>query len=104
MKKRSSRFVRVPALALIVVLMLQGSALAEQPEPRGNGVVRALAIGFDLVVLRPLAVAALVVGAAMLPPVALMASPGGMEGLREASELFVTEPFQEAFQRPLGDF
>lgn len=40
----------------------------------------------------------------MLPVVALLASPGGMEPIREATELFVTEPYEDAFKRPLGDF
>ena len=108
MKKRSRRLIRTPALALVAMLMLQGSAIAAEPAPtptpRENRFEHAAAIGFDVVILRPLAVAAFVVGAALFGPVALMALPGGEERLREAQELFVIEPFQEAFQRPLGDF
>lgn len=110
MKNRSSRFVWIPVLALIAVLVLQGSAIAQEsesapaPAPAENRFVNGAAIGFDVVVLRPLAVVTLVVGAVMLPVAALMSSPGGMEPIREATELFVTEPYDEAFKRPLGDF
>ena len=100
--------VRTPALALIAILMLQGSAIAQEstptPAPEENRFAHAAAIGFDVVILRPLATVAFVVGAALFGPAALMALPGGEERLREAQELFVFEPFQEAFRRPLGDF
>ena len=107
MQKRSSRWVRVPVLVLLAVLMLQGSAIAREDsesEPTESRSARVAAVGFDAVFLRPLAVVTLVVGAAMLPVAALLASPGGMEPIREATELFVTEPYEEAFKRPLGDF
>lgn len=106
MKNRSSRFVWIPVLALIAVFVLQGSAIAQESEsaPAENRFANGAAIGFDVVVLRPLAVVTLVVGAVMLPVAALMSSPGGMEPIREATDLFVTEPYEAAFKRPLGDF
>ncbi len=109
MRKRSSRFVRAPVLALIVVLLLQGSAIAQAGafEPAQNPFVHGLAIGFDVVLLRPLAVATLVIGAVLFPPAALMAvvaGKGAKERVSEATELFVIEPFDDAFRRPLGDF
>jgi hypothetical protein len=111
MRKRSNRFVRTSLLALIAVLMLQGSAIAQELTP-GAGrphspFVHGVAIGFDVVILRPLATVTLVVGAALLAPAAAMALVGGKgakERVSEATELFVTEPFDEAFRRPLGDF
>jgi len=92
---------------LLAVVMLQGSAIAREDsgsEPTESRSARVVAVGFDAVVLRPFAVVTLVVGAAMLPFAALLASPGGMEPIREATELFVTEPYEEAFKRRLGDF
>ncbi len=109
MRKRSSRFVRAPVLALIVVLLLQGSAIAQAQvvEPVQNPFVHGLVIGFDVALLRPLAVVTLVIGAVLFPPAALMAvvaGKGANERVSEATELFVIEPFDEAFRRPLGDF
>ncbi len=111
MRKRSSRFVHAFVLALIAVLMFEGSAIAEgstsgSGRPQ-NSFVQAFAIGFDVVVLRPLAAVTVVVGTALFVPAALIALVGGKgskERVSEATELFVTEPFEEAFRRPLGDF
>lgn len=61
MQKRSSRWIRVPALVLLAVLMLQSSAVAREKaesEPTESRYAHVAAVGFDAVVLRPLAVVA----------------------------------------------
>lgn len=73
-----------------------------------NPFVHGFAIGFDVVILRPLATVTLVVGAVLLfapaAAIALVAGKGAKERVSEATELFVIEPFDEAFRRPLGEF
>ena len=60
--------------------------------------------GFDLVILRPLGLVAVAVGAVAFVPAALITAPNGRDGIQSALELFVTEPAKNVFQRPLGDF
>jgi hypothetical protein len=59
---------------------------------------------FDCTVLRPLGFAATLVGGAFFLPAALLTSPGGMESIEDAYEIFVTTPVEHTFKRPLGEF
>jgi hypothetical protein len=66
--------------------------------------VSPLAAGVDLVVMRPLGLAAALVGAVLFVPVAIVSAPQGKDGLRDAFELFVNAPMRNVFVRPLGEF
>ena len=59
---------------------------------------------FDFTVLRPLGFAATLVGGAFFLPAALLTSPGGMESIEDAYEIFVTSQVEYTFKRPLGEF
>ncbi|MEE8166125.1 MAG: hypothetical protein V3T64_11190 [Myxococcota bacterium] len=59
---------------------------------------------FDVVLLRPLGLLRLVIGAAFFVPAAVVASPGGFDSIEEALELFVLVPAEDLLERPLGDF
>ena len=87
-------------VAAIAGLLLPTGAHAE-PEmgsPSPGSVV------FDVVLLRPLGLLRLVIGAAFFVPAAVVASPGGFENIEEALELFVLAPAEDVLERPLGDF
>jgi len=116
---------RVAVATLIAGLLLPAPLRAQAPAPAdpqptstpaaeldagspGPGLANQLAggfaIGFDLVVLRPLGVVATVVGAALFVPVAAISAAGGREALEEAYDLFIAVPAKSVYQRPLGDF
>lgn len=63
-----------------------------------------LAIGFDVLVLRPLGAVATAVGAVLFVPAALLAAPNGSEALQEARETFITVPAESVYKRRLGEF
>ena len=59
---------------------------------------------FDCMVLRPLGFATVLIGGAFFLPAALLTSPGGMDSVEYAYEIFVTSPVEDTFKRPLGEF
>lgn len=61
-------------------------------------------VGLDALLVRPLAAARVVVGAAFLVPAAILSSPGGRDAIEGAYEIFLREPAEYAFGRKLGDF
>jgi hypothetical protein len=105
MSERARRRLRGAAItAAVAGLLLPGSAYGLPPEPAGREISAQAAAGFDVVILRPLGLAALVIGAASFVPVALISAPGGKDSFQAALELLVTGPANFVFQRPLGDF
>ncbi len=115
MKKRARARIGaavVVGVAMVASFVLAVSARAQtQPEaqlqtqepiePRGlNPAVGA----FDVLVVRPLAAAALPVGVAFFVPAALLAAPGGKDSIGQALEFFVRAPARYVFTRPLGEF
>ena len=69
-----------------------------------GGVVKPLEIGMDVLVVRPLAISTLVVGAAMLVPALLISAPDLTTTMDEALENFILIPYEDAFERELGEF
>jgi hypothetical protein len=72
------------------------SEVAEQPDRNFDQLV-------DLVILRPAGLASIVVGGVFFVPAALMASPSGMRGVRDAWNHFVAPSVERTFNRPLGE-
>jgi len=99
---------RAAVVTLIGGLLLSASAQAATPEPvetqTTNLWVTGAKASFDVVILRPLGLIALVVGAGAFVPTAVVASPMGWDGIEPAMNFFVVEPAKQVFQRPLGDF
>jgi len=62
------------------------------------------AVTLDVLLLRPLGAAGLVVGSCLFLPAALLTSPGGATPLGEAYERFVRIPYAYVFSRGLGEF
>jgi len=95
--------------------LLPASPLRAQPDPQqatppaaepsllGSRLERGFAVGFDAVVVRPLRVSALAIGAAAFVPAALLSSPGGWTHIRSVYDVFVSAPAEAAFGRRLGD-
>ena len=69
-----------------------------------SGAPSPAAVVFDAVLLRPLGLVRTVIGAAFFVPAAVVTSPGGLDSIEEALELFVLVPAKDVFERPLGDF
>ena len=95
---------RAVAATLLAALLLPAQALAQaagEPTETPPGVV---VMGLDLVLTRPLGLCAVLVGAVLFVPTAIVTAPMGRDGLEEAWELLVTVPTSSVFQRPLGEF
>ncbi|MAG29597.1 MAG: hypothetical protein CL908_01735 [Deltaproteobacteria bacterium] len=90
--------------ASTILLAATPSTAADGFRWDGSQAQRAVSQGVDAVIVRPLAAARVVVGAALLVPAALLASPGGREGIDGAYEIFIEEPVTYAFVRKLGEF
>ena len=71
-------------------------------EETANASQRVADSAFDLILLRPLSGAALVVGSAFFVAAAPFVAP--FEGLRSAWGTFVYAPYDYAIKRDLGDF
>ena len=94
---------RAAVATLLLALLLPGDALA-QPEAPENTAVEIAGKALDLVIVRPLGFTALVAGALLFVPTALITAPTGRHGIQEAWELMVAVPAENVFQRPLGSF
>jgi hypothetical protein len=112
MSERTKSNARAAFMTLVAALLLPANARAiapEEAEPQGpnpfvSGLVTGLEIGFDVLILRPLGLVTMAVGAGAFVPAALIASPMGRDGIEPALSIFVTDPAKHVFQRPLGDF
>ena len=88
----------VVALIASVVLCAQATPAAAVPPSAHAG-----EIVMEVLVLRPLGLARIVVGAPFFA-IALPFVVFREEGVREAWNLFIDEPIENAFERRLGDF
>jgi len=104
MRERTSRSLRAAAVTLIAAFLLPSAAHADMHEESQARRTNPAAAAFDVVVLRPLGLAALAIGSALFVPVAVLTAPSGKDGLKPALEIFVAEPARNVFTRPLGDF
>lgn len=102
----------VSALALLSTTMA-GPARAEAGDDDVSAPERALMTGLDLTIIRPLAALRAGVGAAILVPASILASPSCLVNLVNGAdcrpvfeapyEVLVGEPADYAFNRKLGD-
>lgn len=85
-------------LVLAVALLAPASARAETDLTFYAGAA------FDLTVLRPLGLVTTAVGVGLFVPAALVTAPNGWDSIQEAWRRFVTEPAQNVYVRPLGEW
>ena len=105
----------VAALSALAVLStgMAGPARAEDGDDSVSAPERALMTGLDIAIIRPLAAIRAGVGAVVLVPAAILASPGCLVNLVNGAdcrpifeapyEVLVGEPADYAFNRKLGD-
>ena len=108
MSERTRSILRAAVVTLFAALLLPVNACAQTAHTQTEQAIDSpsphpAAVGFDVVILRPLALAALVVGAVAFVPVALLTAPNGRDSVEAAMEIFVTGPAHDVFRRPLGD-
>jgi hypothetical protein len=84
-------------------LLLSAQVRAEE-QPQAGAVARIANAAFDLVILRPVGLVVVAVGAAAFVPVVILSSPGGRDSIKEAADRFVIGPGKYVFVRPLGEF
>jgi len=102
MRERIRAGTRAAVVTLIAGLLLPANAQAqEEVETRSPNTGLVV---FDVMVLRPLGLVALAVGAGAFVPAALLTAPNGREGIETALGIFVTGPANHLLHRPLGDF
>lgn len=99
MKPGRTRMLRMLAAMLLVVLV-NSPALAVERGPVAGATAGGMII--DLIVLRPLGLAATVIGGAVYIVSLPFSLAGGNAG--QAGRKLVGEPAQFTFVRPLGDF
>jgi hypothetical protein len=84
-----------------MLMTAPSSASADWQNSRGADIA---ASTLDVVIVRPLAAAKVVIGAALLVPAAILSAPNGREGYEGAYEVLVAVPAEFAFDRKLGEF
>ena len=62
------------------------------------------AVTFDILVLRPVAAASMLIGLGAMVPATVLTAPGGLVAIEEAWDVFVANSAKDLATRPLGDF
>ena len=88
------------ATSSVLLFSAQPSAAAFEGSKAEDVIAKAV----DATIIRPLSVVRLAIGAALLVPAGIFASPSGLEGLQTAYDVLVVGPREYAFDRKLGDF
>ena len=107
-----SRRIATASLAASVTACLATSVLAaspaaafDMPEINWEG-SRAQDVSMktlDVLIVRPLATARVLVGSILFVPTAIASLPMGEEGVSGAHEVFIEIPMEYAFKREMGD-
>jgi hypothetical protein len=91
------------ALALCSIPVFQAQAL-ETPKFL-QPAVKPMEIGFDVMIVRPLSITTVIIGAALFVPAFILSAPNfGSNSYDDMVETFITIPYESTFNRPLGDF
>ena len=87
-------------MVILLLLLSAAPALAEEPD---SSTWRSVSFqAYDVLLLRPLGLASLIAGAGFFALGAPLVAPFGDVG--PIRELYIEEPFEFTFRRPLGDF
>lgn len=87
----------------LILLVAQPSMAIADFKWEGSTAEHVLAQTVDVVLIRPLALLRVAVGAAIFLPAALVTAPGGRTNIEEVYDIFVAESVDYAFRRKLGD-
>lgn len=98
--------IRKAALGALLVLVLGASpsAAKEQDDRRPLDWGRPFTIAFDMLIVRPIGIVRVAVGAATFVPMGAAASIGGRQNFDDAYESLIAAPIDFTFARPVGDF
>lgn len=102
-----ARLASLAATLMVAALLLPAAPVQAAPwdwEFEGSKAEDVLATGIDLVIVRPLASARVVVGFLFFLPAAALSAPSGREGFDGAYDLMIQEPVEYAFVREIGQF
>ena len=118
--RRPQRALAIRIAAVVSIAALLGPALARAAEEGADDVSAAPPLvrdshwydgprrgfdqAFDLIVVRPLAFVTLGTGCTLFVGSAILTAPNGMEGITDAYDRFVREPYEYFSTRPLGEF
>lgn len=100
MRTRSAKNLGVLFLALALCCLPRLDARAIE----SSDIVKPLEIGVDAVIFRPLGLVTLAVGAVLFVPAIALSTPNLRATYEEAMEIFLRIPYENVFERPLGDF
>lgn len=59
---------------------------------------------YDAALLRPLSAFGMVIGGVMFIPAVMLGAANGPDGMEETWNVFVEHPFEQTFDRALGEF
>ena len=117
--RRPHRALAARIAAVVSIAALLGPALARAAEETEDvsappplvrdshwydGPRRGFDQAFDLILVRPLAALTLGTGCALFVGSAILTAPNGVEGITDAYDRFVREPYEYFSTRPLGEF
>ena len=88
-------------VATLIVILLQSPLTASSAFADTQSVADKT---YDAVLLRPLAAFGLVVGGVMFVPAIMLGVMNGPDGMKETWNVFVEHPYEQTFDRPLGEF
>jgi hypothetical protein len=75
-----------------------------EPEPMSEEVLSVIHVAADVILIRPLRIFSFLAGALLYVPAYALSYADGQASLDEAKEIFFTIPYENAFEKPLGDF
>ncbi len=93
-------------LAILATIALLASPLPAQAASfnwEGSRAQEVTSSVLDLVLVRPLATARVIVGGLLFVPAVVISAPGGREGFDSAYDTLIAEPTEFAFQRKIGE-
>ena len=103
---RSNR-TRLMTVLLLTSVVFSGVLFDASPSEaawQGSAAEDAVAKAVDAILIRPLSLVRVFVGAALMIPSSIFAAPSGLEGLQANYDVLLDAPMEFAFKRELGDF
>ena len=91
-------------LLTLALCGLPGYEAKAEPEPMSEEVLSVIYVAADVILIRPLRIFSFLAGALLYVPAYALSYADGQASLDEAKEIFFTIPFENAFEKPLGDF
>ena len=98
------RLTRILSAAVLTAALCSLPSLEAKADEMSEELKSALELSVDVLLVRPLSVASCIFGAILYLPAVGMSYADGQSSLDEAKEIFVTIPYEYAFERTLGEF